>query len=258
MNVLLIGNGAMGKIVHDKLKDSHQVTVMGNFQNEPVLGPYDFIIDFSHPNNLPAIVKYVTKNPTPLVIATTGYDQEQLSQIESLGTKMPVLFSANFSLGVILMNRLVKDMAKTLSDSFDIEVIEKHHHLKVDAPSGTAKMLVNALNEELEYEIIHGREGMAKRTKKEIGVHTIRGGSIVGEHEVLFAGADEILSIKHEALSKSIFATGAIKGALWLVHQGTGLYNMEDVLFSPTATTPSKPKKIDVDEIVLKDTQKQA
>jgi len=254
MNVLVIGTGAMGNIVHDKLPKDFEVTMMGNLSHVPIYGAYDVIIDFSHPNNLPHIVDYVSEHPTPLVIATTGYDEGQLTQIQELGTQMPVLFSANFSLGVILMNRLVKDMAKVLADSFDIEVIEKHHHLKVDAPSGTAKMLVNALNEELEYEIVHGREGMSKRTKQEIGVHTIRGGSIVGEHEVLFAGADEILSIKHEALSKSIFATGAIKGALWLVHQPTGLYNMEDVLFASPQT--KKPHKINVDEIKLQTQQK--
>lgn len=238
----------MGKIVHDKLKDDHQVSIVGNLGKATIEGTYDLIIDFSHPNNLPHLAAHAMAHPTPLVIATTGYSEEQLSQIQQLGQLMPVLFSANFSLGVILMNRLVKDMAKVLADSFDIEVIEKHHHLKVDAPSGTAKMLVGALNEELSYDIVHGREGMAKRAKKEIGVHTIRGGSIVGEHEVLFAGADEILSIKHEALSKSIFATGAIRGGLWLTHQNSGLYNMEDVLFN----SPSKKvQKINLDEIKI-------
>jgi len=248
MNALVIGTGAMGKIVQSKLAQEHEVTVVGNLSQVTLDGKFDFIVDFSHPSNLPHILDYLATYPTPIVIATTGYSEAQLAQIQELSTKMPVLFSANFSLGVILMNRVIKDMAQVLSDSFDIEVIEKHHHLKVDAPSGTAKMLVNALNEELDYEIVHGREGMSKRAKKEIGVHTIRGGSIVGEHEVLFAGADEILSIKHEALSKSIFATGAIKGALWLIHQGIGLYDMEDVLFS----SPKKSvHKINVDDVKI-------
>ncbi|MCL1949966.1 MAG: 4-hydroxy-tetrahydrodipicolinate reductase [Turicibacter sp.] len=256
MNVLLIGTGAMGKIVQEKLKPDHDVRPISNF-SEPVAGNFDLIIDFSHPSNLASLEKYVKAHPTPLVIATTGYDEKQIAQIEALGKLMPVLFSANFSMGVILMNRLIKEMARVLSDSFDIEVIEKHHHLKVDAPSGTAKMLVDSLNDGLGYEVVHGREGMAKRTKQEIGVHTIRGGSIVGEHEVLFAGADEIISIKHEALSKSIFATGAIRGGLWLTQQGIGLYNMEDVLFKTGAPIPST-EKFDLDGIVSKGRKKEA
>ena len=144
---------------------------------------------------------------------------------------MPVLFSGNFSIGVILMNRLVKEMTYILSDSFDIEIIEKHHNKKIDAPSGTANMLIESINETLDYKVVHGRSGIKPREKKEIGVHAVRGGTIVGEHEVIFAGRDELLTIKHEALSKMIFVKGAITGMNWLIHQESGMYSMEEVLF---------------------------
>ena len=238
----------MGQRVQQQLQKEHQVTIIAQSEDAKQ-GEFDVIIDFSHPNNLEGIIRYVEKNPIPLVIATTGYTPSQLVKIEKLALKVPVLFSANFSLGVTLMNRVVQDMSRVLADAFDIEVIEKHHHLKVDAPSGTAKMLVDSLNQTLNYQVVHGREGMAKRTKKEIGVHTIRGGSIVGEHEVLFAGADELISIKHEALSKSIFATGAIRGAQWLLTQAKGLYQMEDVLFPQERTAASRYQ---IDDLVAK------
>jgi len=236
MKFLLIGDGQMGQLVQQKLSAQHEVTTVGLItqENIPQLQdqPFDAIIDFSHPDNLKGICDIVHARPLPIVFATTGYSEKQLEQIKELSQRMPVLYSANYSLGVILMNRVAKEIANVLSDQFDIEVIEKHHHRKVDAPSGTAKMLVDSLNENLQYSIVHGREGEAVRTKKEIGVHTIRGGSIVGEHEVLFAGTDEILSIKHEALSKSVFAKGAIQGAKWLVNQKNDLYDMEDILFN--------------------------
>lgn len=235
MKFLLIGDGKMGQLVQQKLAAQHQVTMVGfiTTENIPQLQTeaFDSIIDFSHPDNLNGICEIVKNRRVPIVFATTGYNDDQLEQIKELSQRMPVLYSANYSLGVILMNRIAKEIATVLSDQFDIEVIEKHHQKKIDAPSGTAKMLVESLNKNLQYSVVHGREGEAIRTKKEIGVHTIRGGSIIGEHEVLFAGSDEILSIKHEALSKKIFAKGAIQGATWLINQKNNLYNMEDILF---------------------------
>ena len=166
-----------------------------------------------------------------MVIATTGYSDAQLKKIKELSTKVPVLFSGNYSLGVILLNRLVKLATPVLKDTFDIEIIEKHHNKKVDAPSGTAKMLVNAVNADGDMNIVYGREGVAKRQKNDVGVHAIRGGTIVGEHQVIYAGTDEVLTLTHQAHSKAIFAKGALKGAQWLVKKPNGLYNMEDVLF---------------------------
>ena len=235
MKILLVGDGQMGQLVEQELNLQHEVTMVGLINSDNIAQlkkeAFNSIIDFSHPDNLTGICELVKEHPIPVVIATTGYSEEQIAQIKDLSNRMPVLYSANYSMGVILMNRVAKEISSVLSDNFDIEVIEKHHHRKVDAPSGTAKMLVNSINENLQYDVVHGREGEATRSKKEIGVHTIRGGSIVGEHEVLFAGADEILSIKHEALSKSIFAKGAIQGVNWLVGKENGLYDMEDILF---------------------------
>ncbi|MCL1990856.1 MAG: 4-hydroxy-tetrahydrodipicolinate reductase [Defluviitaleaceae bacterium] len=234
MNVLVVGNGQMGTVVYKELIErGDSVTIVPDLKRatEAATGQFDVLIDFSHPEGIESIVTFSKANQVPAVIATTGYTDAQFEWINSLSQEVPVLYSGNYSLGIILMERLVREAAHVLGSDFDIEIIEKHHHHKIDAPSGTAKMLLHAANEQLDYQVIYGREGICKRNEKEIAVHTIRGGSIVGEHEVLFAGADEILSIKHEALSKAIFAKGAIKGAQWLSDQAVGLYNMEDVLF---------------------------
>lgn len=221
----------MGSVLHKELTASgHLTTVVANL-NFPVNDEFDVLIDFSHPDSLRHIAAFSRSKKVPAVIATTGYSDEQLAMLKDLSQEVPVLYSGNYSLGVILMERLVREAAAVLGSDFDIEIIDKHHHHKIDAPSGTAKMLLQAANEKLDHQVIYGREGICKREKNEIAIHTIRGGSIVGEHEVLFAGADEIFSIKHEALSKVIFAKGAIKGAGWLVGRAAGLYSMEDVLF---------------------------
>jgi 4-hydroxy-tetrahydrodipicolinate reductase len=231
MNVLVVGNGQMGTVVYKELIErSYSVTIVPDLKQEAD-GNFDVLIDFSHPDGIESLVKFSRAKKIPAVIATTGYTAEQFECINALSKEVPVLYSGNYSLGVILMERLVREAARVLGTDFDIEIIEKHHHHKIDAPSGTAKMLVNAANEQLGHKIIYGREGICKRNAQEIAVHTIRGGSIIGEHEVLFAGADEVLSIKHEALSKAIFAKGAIKGGEWLIGKEFGLYNMEDVLF---------------------------
>ncbi|WP_416037451.1 4-hydroxy-tetrahydrodipicolinate reductase [Lactococcus formosensis] len=230
MKVLQIGTGTMGGLLVSELKKEHELTVVSLTKDIPE-EKFDVVIDFSHPENLNNLAEYLKKYPTATVIATTGFDDIQKATIDHLSEKMPVLFSGNFSIGVILMNRLVKEMTYILSDSFDIEIIEKHHNKKIDAPSGTAKMLLDSINETLNYKVVHGRSGIKPREKKEIGVHAVRGGTIVGEHEVIFAGRDELLTIKHEALSKMIFVKGAITGMNWLIHQESGMYSMEEVLF---------------------------
>ena len=231
MNVLVVGNGHMGTVVQKELIKRGDIVSIVPDLDQVADGVFDIIIDFSHPDGIENIINFSRAKKIPAVIATTGYTDSQFELINGLSKEVPVLYSGNYSLGVILMERLVREASTVLGGNFDIEIIEKHHHHKIDAPSGTAKMLLNAANEQLDYNIIYGREGKCIRGEKEIAVHTIRGGSIVGEHEVLFAGADEILSIKHEALSKAIFAKGAIKGGEWLIDKEVGLYNMEDVLF---------------------------
>lgn len=237
MLIGLVGDGQMGQVVATLATNESDNEIL--FPTTPVLEASqlnyattpDVLIDFSHPNNLAKIITYATGKKIPVVVATTGYSTEQVDQIHQLAQTVPVLFSANFSLGVIVMNRIVGEMTKYLAEDFDIEVIEQHHNQKIDAPSGTAQMLVDTMNEQLHYKEVNGRCGIAPRTHDEIGVHSVRGGTIVGQHEVIFAGTDEVLTLKHEAFSKKIFAKGALKGASWLVEQKVGLYSMDDCLF---------------------------
>ncbi len=236
MRVALVGYGTMGKIVEQKLiEKGHTISgiVSIGLLNDlsEITSEIDVIIDFSHPSYLDMICSYVTKTNTPIVFATTGFSEPQIQQIKTLGEHHPVVYTANFSLGITVFEEVLKQITPILEHSFDIEVIEKHHNKKIDSPSGTAKMLVNALNKNQTYEVVNGREGMSKRAK-EIGVHAVRGGSIVGEHSVIFAGEDEVFEIKHEAHSKNIFVNGAIQAATFVASKEAGLYNMNDVLFS--------------------------
>lgn len=234
MKLCVVGYGAMGKIVCDLAGDDLAccVAIEKEFKTlEETNGEFDCIIDFSNPANLDMIVDYAKKNNKSVVFATTGYTNDQESKIHELSNYVPVLKSANFSLGVILLNKLIKQITPILKDSFDIEIIEAHHHHKVDSPSGTAKMFVNSAVEATGFEPNYSRLGYSPRRPNEIGVHSIRGGSIVGEHEVLYCGEDEVISLKHTAQSKKIFAVGALHAAKFLVKQEKGLYNMEDVLF---------------------------
>ena len=193
----------------------------------------DIIIDFSHPSSLPNLLKYSMEKNIPLVIGTTGFSNEDIEKIENTSKKIPIFYSANMSLGINVLVSIVKDIAPVLEDSFDIEIIEKHHNKKIDAPSGTAYMIADEINKELNNskEYVFGRNTKTnKREKKEIGIHAIRGGTIVGEHSVMFAGCDEVIEIKHSASSKKIFAQGAIKAAKFLYNQENGLYNMENLI----------------------------
>lgn len=195
--------------------------------------PADVIIDFSHPSCLSPLLQYATANHIPAVIATTGLSREQIEEIHSASLEIPVFFSANMSLGVNLLVELAKKAARVLGGQFDIEIIEKHHNQKLDAPSGTALMLANAIASQLDtpphYEYDrHSKR--AKRSKNEIGLHSVRGGTIVGEHEILFAGRDEVITLSHSAMSKEIFATGGINAALFLAGQKPGLYSMADMV----------------------------
>lgn len=191
----------------------------------------DVIIDFSHHSALDDVLAYALNTKTPLVIATTGYNDDELNKIYEASKIIPIFHSYNMSLGVNVLLKLVKEAAKVLNN-FDIEVIEKHHNKKVDAPSGTAVMISNAIKEVLpDAKNNYGRYGReAKRKENEIGIHAIRGGTIVGEHDVLFAGHDEIVELKHTAQSKDIFAKGAIAAAKYLANQEAGYYNMDNML----------------------------
>ena len=191
----------------------------------------DGIIDFSHFSLTEEILNYAIEINSPLVIATTGHTDEQKLKIEEASKKIAILKATNTSLGVNIMNQIVSYATKLLAD-FDIELIEKHHNRKIDAPSGTAVTLLEVINESFSEKknFVYGREGNKKREKNEIGVHAIRAGNIVGEHTVIFSSGDEIIEIKHEALSRKIFADGAVKAILSLTNKPSGLYLMKDIL----------------------------
>ena len=235
MKACVVGYGAMGKIVCDLLKEelAYPVGLECEYKelNETDKN-FDVIIDFSNPANLDMIYNFAIENKKPVVFATTGYTDEQIAKIYELAKHVPVLRSANFSLGVILINRLVKEITPILKDDFDIEIIEAHHHNKVDAPSGTAKMLLKSVVDSTGFTPVYGRDGYQPRKPNEVGVHAVRGGSIVGNHDVVFAGTDEVLTLSHSAGSKKIFALGAIKAARFIIEKNIGLYDMEDVLFN--------------------------
>lgn len=193
----------------------------------------DVIIDFSNSSQTNKLVDYCIQHHIPMVIATTGlsHDQEQL--IEEASKQIPIFKSSNTSLGMNVLLELVKKATTILNENFDIEIIEKHHHHKVDAPSGTAYMIAEMINNELNHQMVYqyGRYGNeSKRDVKEIGIHAIRGGTIPGEHTVIFAGLDEVIEIKHTALSKKIFGTQAIKAAQFIIKQQPKLYNMGDLM----------------------------
>lgn len=236
MKIAVVGYGKMGQLVKRSIDSTDGMECAGivsldqRTDLKDLESDFDVVIDFSHPDNLKMIGAYAEKKPVALVIATTGFTQEQTKYIEALAEKMPIVFTANYSLGVTIFKQVLKQIAPVLRDTFDIEVIEKHHKLKLDAPSGTAKMLLDAVNEDGKFEVVNGRKGNRKRGA-EIGVHAVRGGTIVGEHTVMFAGEDEIFEITHQAHSKQIFVNGAIRAAQFVINQQPGLYNMEDVLF---------------------------
>lgn len=193
----------------------------------------DVIIDFSHHSAVDALLDYSEATGTPAVICTTGLSDGQIARIKALSTSVPLLRSGNMSVGVNLLLDLVARAAQTLYAAYDIEIIEKHHNRKVDAPSGTALMLAQAAKDAVPVprEYTHGRQGTdCKRKPEEIGIHAVRGGTIVGEHSVIFAGNDEVIEISHMALSRAVFAGGAVRAAAFLITQKPGLYSMKEVL----------------------------
>ena len=193
----------------------------------------DVIIDFSNPALLDSLLAYSKKTKTPVVIATTGYDDAQKKEIENAAKTTAVFFTYNMSMGINLLATLAKKATAVLGSDFDIEIVEKHHNQKIDAPSGTALMLADAICEEIdgsmkyEYDRHSKRE---KRSKNEIGIHSVRGGTIVGEHEIIFAGRDEIITLSHSARSKEIFAVGAVNAAVFMAGKESGMYSMKDLI----------------------------
>ncbi len=248
IKILLSGaNGKMGQAVTRAVSQNPEAVIAAGFDIRTeqladfpvyddlaqVTESVDVIIDFSHPSMLDRILDFAAAKQIPAVICTTGLSAEQISRIGYEAKDVPIFFSANMSLGVNLLIDLVSRAAKILEDTFDIEIIEKHHNQKLDAPSGTALAIADAISDTVSYEAeyTYDRHSVRKkRDKREIGMHAVRGGTIVGEHEVLFAGTDEVISIKHTATSKEVFAVGALKAALFLKEQKPGLYAMKDLI----------------------------
>ena len=237
MKLAVVGKGMMGSLIGEMAEmnaDVEHVDVL-----EPAVGESlfdipapDVIIDFSHPDALSDICRYVTDRDgaTGIVFGTTGFRQEQLEHIQRLGEIAPVIQSYNYSYGVQTLKNLLASSLPMLEHKADIEIIEKHHNQKVDAPSGTALMLAGICDPAHRKKWQCGRDGNSKR-KDEIGIHSLRGGTIFGEHHVVFAMEDEIIEISHRAFSKRIFAKGALEAALWLNGKKRGIYSIEDVFY---------------------------
>lgn len=240
-------NGKMGRAIAACVKERCDCEIVAGFDRNtdssagfPVYAnpancnvEADVVIDFSHPSALAGVLQYATEHHIPAVIATTGLSDEELLSLRDAAKHVPVFSSANMSLGVSLLAELAKKAAAVLGDSFDVEIIEKHHNQKIDAPSGTALMLADAVAEGLPYtpKRVYDRHSVReKRDRHEIGFSSVRGGTIVGEHEILFAGHDESISLSHTALSKEIFAAGAVSAAQFLVGKPAGLYTMKDLM----------------------------
>ena len=236
-------NGRMGRVVESICEADPDVSVVAGFDVSlesrafPVFvspanftGEADAVIDFSNPAALDGLLAFALERKVPLVLATTGYSDEQLAQIDEASKHIPIFRSANMSLGINVLLELVKKAAAVLGDSYDIEIVEKHHNRKVDAPSGTALMIADAAASALNFkpEYVYERHSVRQsRDKKEIGISAVRGGTIVGIHEIMFAGRDEIIEIKHTAMSREIFANGAVKAAKFLAGVSKpGMYNM--------------------------------
>lgn len=247
LNVLISGAlGRMGKKVYEATIANEQINaVCGvdvkedfSINNFPVYQSFskiqekiDVVVDFSSPANLDNVLDFCLSNGCPAVLCATGYNDSQIEKIKQTSNKIAIFRSGNMSLGVNVLIDLVKKAANALY-GFDVEIIEKHHNNKVDAPSGTALMLADAIKDvDQDKFYVYGREGLCgKRDKNEIGIHAVRGGNIVGEHEVVFAGNFETVTLSHQATDRSVFAEGAVKAALYIVNKSSGLYNMNDVI----------------------------
>lgn len=199
----------------------------------------DVVIDFASAKAVDGLLDFCAERQIPCVLCTTGLSKEQLVHVEEASKKVAVLRSANMSVGVNLLMKLLKEASPILADAgFDIEIVEKHHNLKVDAPSGTAIALADSINDAFEekYEYVYDRSARReKRPAKEIGISAVRGGTIVGDHDVIFAGADEVITFSHRAYSKTVFGKGAVQAAKYLAGKGAGLYNMSDVIEGESA-----------------------
>ena len=241
-------NGKMGQVISSLVTEDEGVEIVAGIDaRDDGHNPYpvftdikecdieaDCLIDFYVASAVDKMLDYCVAKKLPCVLCTTGLSEQQLQKVKEASGQIPVLRSANMSLGINLLLKLLKDAAGVLAPAgFDIEVVEKHHNLKLDAPSGTALALADSINEEFgnEYEYVYDRSSRReKRPKKEIGISAVRGGTIVGEHDVLFAGSDEVITFSHSAYSKTVFGKGAVQAAKFLAGKTPGMYDMSNVI----------------------------
>jgi len=249
LNILLSGcNGKLSRAVIEYCETQRDARVVAGIDHAPARGPLSFpvfpnaaeldgvkpdmVLDCSHPSLLPSLLEFCIRENLPAVLATTGYGEGEFAMIAQAAMRIPVFQSGNMSLGILLLKQLAKQAAKVLGESFDIEIVESHHNQKIDAPSGTAYILADAVNEGLASPRDYAYERQSKREARpehEIGMHSIRGGTITGEHTVIFAGFDEVVELTHRAYSKRIFAAGCLAAARWLADKPAGRYSMDDM-----------------------------
>lgn len=247
VKIILSGcSGKMGHVITKCVESKENCEIVAGVDINKCDAPYpifssfsdidtdaDVVIDFSHPSVLSSLLEYCKSNKIPAVVATTGLSDEQKKEIEEASKEVPMFFSANMSIGVNLISELAAKAARVLEDSFDIEIVEAHHNQKIDAPSGTALMLADSISDALTKKPTYEFDRHSKRAKRdpnEIGIHSVRGGTIVGEHEVIFAGLDEVIKISHSARSKDLFAVGAVNAAVFLKGKPAGMYSMKQLV----------------------------
>ena len=247
LKIVLSGaNGRMGKVLQTLIAKDPELTVVAGIDRNPSQADFpiyqsitelkesaDVVIDFSHYTAVPELLTYCSRKKLPIVVATTGLDETALEKIKTASQHTAVFFSANMSLGINLLAKAIKTITAPLEEQFNVEIIEKHHNQKKDAPSGTALLLADAVNEAVKEpkKYIYGRHGNdLENPLSELGIHAVRGGTIPGEHTVLYAGPDEIIELTHTALSRDIFANGALKAAKYLSAKSIGLYDMEKLI----------------------------
>ncbi|MGX7329772.1 4-hydroxy-tetrahydrodipicolinate reductase [Enterococcus bulliens] len=247
LSIILSGaNGRMGRVIQEIVSQHEQLQIVAGIDRHQADTPFplynsleevneqaDVIIDFSHYSNVETLLATSVQKKLPIVVATTGLSEDHFALLDQAATDIPVFYSANMSLGINVLIQALKTITPTLEADFDIEIIEKHHNQKKDAPSGTALLLADSINETCRQKktYVYGRSGNENENPRtELGIHAVRGGTIPGEHTVLYAGLDELIELKHTALSRDIFANGAIKAAQFLATQAPGRYSMAELI----------------------------
>lgn len=233
MQIMIVGVGKMGTLIKQSAIAAGHTVVKCVEKADPAEMQdvtCDAVIDFSHPNNVKGVCTYIKENKCILICGTTGLNEEEKALLQDVAKTCPVFYSANYSYGIALLKRLVEIATPLLENDYDIELVETHHNQKQDAPSGTAAMLLEAMDPQQAYDHVYHREGFIGKRGKEIGIHSLRGGTVAGEHTILYFGEDESLKLTHTASSRQIFVNGAIKALAFMEKKEAGYYTMNDLI----------------------------